>query len=145
MLEGHCHQPSDRLVAIGPVVVAAHAETVALQVANGHLEGLAAASSDTLLGELKQWSKACTRSLTRLPRCCQAPAKASPYSSRGSVPRTLRQSRSTVSTLTRREPPSRHAAWTDRTSPWSALDPASSSTSATFCSAARALRASSSC
>ena len=32
-----------------------------------------AASSDTLLGELKQWSKAWTRSLTRLPRCCQAP------------------------------------------------------------------------
>ena len=34
-----------------------------------------AASSDTLLGEEKQWSKACTRSLTRLPRCCQAPVE----------------------------------------------------------------------
>jgi hypothetical protein len=55
----------------------------------------------------------------------------------------LAAERSTVSTLTRREPPSRHAAWTERTSPWSALEPASS-TSATFCSAARALSASSS-
>src|ERR671912_457996 len=63
-----------------------------------------AASSETLLGELKQWSKACTRSLTRLPRCCQAPANASPYSERGSVPSTLRQRRSTVSTLTRLAP-----------------------------------------
>jgi hypothetical protein len=45
MLEGHRHQPPDRLIAIGPVVVAAHAEAVALQVANGDLEGLGPAVS----------------------------------------------------------------------------------------------------
>ena len=43
VLEGHRHQPPDRLVAVGAVVVAAHAEAAALQVANGHLEGLTAA------------------------------------------------------------------------------------------------------
>ena len=43
MLEGHRHQPPDRLIAIGPVVVAADAEAVAFQVADRNLEGLAAA------------------------------------------------------------------------------------------------------
>jgi hypothetical protein len=94
---------------------------------------LAAASRETLLGEEKQWSNDCTRSLTRLPRCCHALSNPSPYSSWGSVPRTLRHSRSTVSTLTRRAPPSRQAAWTDRTSPWSALEAASASRSSTPC------------
>src|SRR5918999_5088929 len=103
-----------------------------------------AASSDTLLGEEKQWSKACTRSLTRLPQCCHALSNPSPYSEHGSVLSTLRQRRSTVSTLTRLAPPSRQADCTDRTSPLSALDPASSSRSLTPCSAARAVRAASS-
>src|SRR5512132_605121 len=103
-----------------------------------------AASSDTLLGELKQWSKACTRSLTRLPRCCHAASNASPYSSRGSRPSTLRHSRSTVSTFTRRAPPSRQAACTERTSPLSALDLPNSSRFSTPRSAARVLKASSS-
>jgi hypothetical protein len=103
-----------------------------------------AASSDTLLGELKQWSNACTRSFTRLPRCCQARANPSPYSSWGSRPRTLRHSRSTVSTLTRLVPPSLQALWTERTSPLSAFDPASASSSSTPCSAARCLSPSSS-
>src|SRR5215217_5261824 len=156
MLEGYRHQPPGRRVAVGAVVLPAHAEAVAFQVADGDLEGLGAAlgrrtwgplpaaSSDTLLGEEKQWSKACTRSLTRLPRCCQALSNPSPYSSWGSTPRTLRHSRSTVSTLTRLAPSSRHAAWTDRTSPWSALDPTNTSRSSTPCLAARVLRASSS-
>src|SRR5215211_3766474 len=97
--------------------------------------GLApAASSDTLLGLEKQWSKACTRASTRLPRCSHAFSKPSPYSSPGSARSTLRQTRSTVSTLTRVAPPSRQAAWTERTSPWSALDPASCSRSSTPCS-----------
>ena len=48
----------------------------------------------------------------------------SPYSSCGSTWRTLRQSRSIVSTLTRLVPPARQAACTDRTSPMSAFDPA---------------------
>src|SRR4029450_1726092 len=69
-----------------------------------------AASSDTLLGPEKQWSNACTRSLTRLPRCCHALSNPSPYSSRGSRPSTFRQRRSTVSTFTRLVPPARHAA-----------------------------------
>jgi hypothetical protein len=66
----------------------------------------------------------------------------SPYSSRGSVPSTLRHSRSTVSTLTRLDPPSRQAAWTERTSPLSALDPASASRSWTPRSVALNLSAS---
>jgi hypothetical protein len=103
-----------------------------------------AASSDTLLGELKQWSKACTRSLTRLPLCCQARSNPSPYSSRGSTLRTLRHSRSTFSTLTRRAPPSRQAVCTERTSPLSAFDLARCSRSSMPCSLARVLRASSS-
>jgi hypothetical protein len=43
VLEGHRHQPPDRLVAVGAVVVAAHPEAVALQVADRHSEGLGAA------------------------------------------------------------------------------------------------------
>ena len=34
VLEGHRHQPADRLVAVGAVVVAADPEAVALQVAD---------------------------------------------------------------------------------------------------------------
>ena len=62
------------------------------------------------------------RSLTRLALCCQARSNASPYSSRESVPSTLRQTRSTVSTFTRLVPPARQAACTERTSPLSAFD-----------------------
>jgi hypothetical protein len=40
VLEGHRRQPSNRLVAIGAVVVAADAKTVALQVGDGDGEGL---------------------------------------------------------------------------------------------------------
>jgi hypothetical protein len=40
VLEGHRHQPPDRRVAVGAVVVAAHAEAVAFQVADRDSEGL---------------------------------------------------------------------------------------------------------
>src|SRR6266508_1475335 len=101
----------------------------------------APASSDTLLGLEKQWSRADTRASTRLPRWVHARSNASPYSSWGSRPSTLRQTRSTVSTLTRREAPSLQAACTERTSLASALEPASCSSSSAPCSAARAFRA----
>jgi hypothetical protein len=100
-----------------------------------------AASSDTLLGELKQWSNIATRPSTRLPRCCQARSNPSPYSSCGSIPRTLRHSRSTVSTFTRPEAPGRQAACTDRASPASAFDVARVSSCSAPCSAARCFKA----
>jgi hypothetical protein len=148
MLERHRQHPGVDVVAVGAVVVAPHPDPVPLQVADAHVEGLGpslgacrrvwslppAASSDTLSGELKQWSNDCTRSLTRLPRCCQARSNPSPYSARGSVPRTLRHSRSTVSTLTRLPPPARQAAWTERTSPLSAFDLPKSCSSSAPCS-----------
>jgi hypothetical protein len=40
MREGHSHQPPDHLIAVDPVVVAADADAVALQVRDAHLEGL---------------------------------------------------------------------------------------------------------
>src|SRR5512132_3281459 len=43
MLEGHRHQPPDRRVAVGPVVVSAHPDAVALQIPDADLEGLVAA------------------------------------------------------------------------------------------------------
>jgi hypothetical protein len=43
VLEGHRHQAADRLVAVSPVVVAADPEAVALQVADGELQGFGAA------------------------------------------------------------------------------------------------------
>ena len=42
VLERHRHQPADRLVAVGPVVVAAHPDPMALQVGDGGLEGVSA-------------------------------------------------------------------------------------------------------
>jgi hypothetical protein len=72
------------------------------------------------------------------------PSNPSPYNSRGSTPSTLRHRRSTVSAFARPDVPGRHAAWTDRTSPASAFDPATSSSCPTPWAAARSLSAASS-
>jgi hypothetical protein len=45
VLEGHRHQPGGRLIAVGAVVFAAHADAVALEVADGDAEGFGAAFS----------------------------------------------------------------------------------------------------
>jgi hypothetical protein len=45
VLEGHRHQPTHRLVAVGAVVVTADPDAMALQVPNGDGEGFGAALS----------------------------------------------------------------------------------------------------
>jgi hypothetical protein len=50
VLEGHRHQPPDRLIAVGAVVVTADPEAVALQVADRNREGFGPSFGQQPLG-----------------------------------------------------------------------------------------------
>jgi hypothetical protein len=158
VLEGHRHQPPSRLVAVSAVVVAPHPEAMALHIADREHEGLgpsfgqqpphpwaagsgqqrhALGAGEAVVEGLHPLIDPLTPVLPRL-------VEPLPVQFVGVTGEDL-----AAQPLDRLDldPPggaSRQAACTERTSPLSALDPAKASKSGASCSAARALRASSS-